>query len=75
MAPRSMRLVRSSASAGLTDLRDGIHVDSPSTTIEKNTANFNTALGIRAVPGVTDGGGNKAQGNGDPAQCTGVVCS
>jgi hypothetical protein len=26
------------------------------------------------VPGVTDGGGNKARGNGNPAQCLNVTC-
>ena len=30
---------------------------------------------LRATSDVTDGGGNKAAGNGDPAQCVGVVCS
>ena len=29
-------------------------------------------LGIEAVPGVVDGGGNKAAGNGNPAQCVNV---
>jgi parallel beta-helix repeat protein len=52
---------------------DGIHVDAPSTTITKNTAMRNTNLGIFA-PGAVDGGGNKASGNGNPAQCVGVVC-
>jgi parallel beta-helix repeat protein len=54
---------------------DGLRVDSPSATLIDNTANDNGDLGIRAVAGVTDGGGNTATGNGDPAQCTGVVCS
>jgi parallel beta-helix repeat protein len=54
---------------------DGIHVDEHATTIRGNTANRNFDLGIEAVPGVTDGGGNKAAGNGNPAQCTGVACS
>jgi hypothetical protein len=39
-----------------------------------NTANDNTDLGIEAVPGVIDGGGNKASGNGNPAQCLNVRC-
>jgi hypothetical protein len=38
-------------------------------------ANGNDDLGIEAVAGVTDGGGNQASGNGNPAQCTGVACS
>jgi len=56
---------------------DGIDVDnaSPSTTIVGNTANDNIDLGIEADPGTTDGGGNRARGNGNAAQCTGVVCS
>jgi len=53
---------------------DGIHVQSPATTISRNTANHNANLGIEAVPGVVDGGKNKARGNGNPAQCTNVVC-
>jgi hypothetical protein len=53
---------------------DGIDVDTPSAVIAKNTANFNTDFGIEAVPGVTDGGGNKARGNGNPAQCLNVTC-
>ena len=32
-------------------------------------------LGIEAVAGVTDGGGNKAAGNGNPLQCTNVRCN
>jgi parallel beta-helix repeat protein len=53
---------------------DGIDVESPSTTLTKNTANDNADLGIEAVPGVTDGGGNKVRGNGNPAQCVNVSC-
>ena len=54
---------------------DGIDVDNPATTVTENTANDNADLGIEAVPGTTDGGGNRASGNGNPAQCTGVSCS
>lgn len=54
---------------------DGIDVDNPATTVTQNTANDNADLGIEAVPGTTDGGGNRASGNGNPAQCTGVSCS
>lgn len=53
---------------------DGIHVETTHATITKNTAVYNTDLGISAPAGVTDGGGNKASGNGNPLQCTGVVC-
>jgi hypothetical protein len=44
-------------------------------TIARNTATENGDLGMEAVAGVTDGGGNKASSNGNAAQCTGVVCS
>lgn len=52
---------------------DGIDVGSARTTITRNTANRNHDLGIEAVHGVTDGGGNKAAGNGDRRQCTNNV--
>src|SRR3954451_1264114 len=54
---------------------DGIDVDSVATTLTRNTANRNHDLGIEAVHGVTDGGGNKAAGNGNPLQCTNVFCN
>ena len=53
---------------------DGIDVDSTETTLTRNGAFRNDDLGIEAVPGVTDGGGNKAAGNGNPLQCTNVFC-
>ena len=53
---------------------DGIDVESPGVTISSNIANFNADFGIEAVPGVIDGGGNKAHGNGNPAQCVNVQC-
>jgi parallel beta-helix repeat protein len=53
---------------------DGIDVDAPATTLTRNTANHNHDLGIEAVPGVIDGGGNHAAGNGNPAQCTNIDC-
>jgi parallel beta-helix repeat protein len=54
---------------------DGIRVLATSTKITRNTANDNGNLGIEAVAGVVDGGGNKADGNANPAQCVGVVCT
>lgn len=54
---------------------DGFTVEAPSTTLTHNTANDNGSLGIYAVPGVIDGGGNRASGNGDPDQCIGIMCS
>ena len=53
---------------------DGLDVDSAATKILGNFAVLNGDLGIEAVPGVTDGGGNRARHNGNPAQCTGVAC-
>jgi hypothetical protein len=43
-------------------------------TLSDNTAVQNAGLGIDAVNAV-DGGGNVAHGNGNPAQCAGVVCT
>ncbi|HEU0303450.1 MAG TPA: right-handed parallel beta-helix repeat-containing protein [Gaiellaceae bacterium] len=54
---------------------DGIETDSPTSTLRHNTANANGDLGIDAVPGVTDGGGNRARANVDPAQCADVTCT
>jgi parallel beta-helix repeat protein len=54
---------------------DGIDVDSDSTTVTRNLAVHNGDLGIEAVPGVADGGGNKAHASGNSAQCTNVSCS
>jgi parallel beta-helix repeat protein len=53
---------------------DGIDIDSPDTTLVGNHAVHNGDLGIEAVVGVTDGGRNKAHGNGNPAQCTNISC-
>ena len=53
---------------------DGFDVQGPSTKLTKNRAVRNDDLGIDAEPGVVDGGGNRARGNGDPRQCVGVVC-
>ena len=53
---------------------DGIHVESRTATLTRNRAVRNADLGIEAVPGVIDGGGNRASGNGDPRQCVNVIC-
>jgi hypothetical protein len=45
-----------------------------SSTLTPNTANANHDLSVEAVFRVTDGGGNKASGNGNPLQCSNVVC-
>jgi parallel beta-helix repeat protein len=54
---------------------DGIDINDPATTVTSNVANDNGSYGIEAVPGVIDGGGNRAEGNGNPDQCLNVVCS
>ena len=53
---------------------DGFDVRSAATTLTANAALRNGALGIDAIAGVTDGGRNVARGNGNPAQCVGVIC-
>ncbi|MGN6378543.1 MAG: right-handed parallel beta-helix repeat-containing protein [Gaiellales bacterium] len=42
--------------------------------VRGNAAYHNSALGIAAGDGATDGGGNTAAHNGDPRQCVGVAC-
>ena len=54
---------------------DGFDIESRSAKLTRNRANHNHDLGIRAVRGVIDGGGNVARHNGDPRQCTNIVCS
>ena len=53
---------------------DGIDVDSSTTTLTRNRARRNGNLGMEAVFGVVDGGGNLASGNGNPLQCLNVTC-
>lgn len=54
---------------------DGFDVAGPSTKLTENRAINNADLGIEAVEGVIDGGGNIARSNGDPRQCTQIACS
>jgi len=54
--------------------RDGILVGNRRTTLTGNRAFRNGDLGIQAVRGVIDGGGNVARYNGDPRQCVNVTC-
>jgi parallel beta-helix repeat protein len=54
---------------------DGFGIESSTTTLTGNRAMRNADLGIEAVPGVIDGGGNIARNNGNPAQCTNIFCS
>ena len=53
---------------------DGLDTNDSTTKLTRNEARRNGDLGIEAVRGVADGGGNGASGNGDPRQCTQVVC-
>ncbi len=52
---------------------DGIDVDTASARLVNNVAVNNGDYGIEAVPGVS-ASGNRASGNGNPAQCLNVVC-
>ena len=54
---------------------DGFEVESRSAKLTRNEAKRNGDLGVEAVRGVIDGGGNRASGNGDLRQCTNIVCS
>jgi parallel beta-helix repeat protein len=54
---------------------DGFDVESRSATLTRNRAVRNADLGIEAVFGVIDGGGNIARNNGNPAKCTNIFCS
>jgi parallel beta-helix repeat protein len=53
---------------------DGIDADSERISIVDNITEHNADLGVEAVSGVTDGGGNKAVTNGNLSQCAGVEC-
>jgi parallel beta-helix repeat protein len=53
---------------------DGFDVRSRTAKLTSNRALRNGDLGIAAVRGVIDGGGNQASGNRDPRQCVNVVC-
>jgi large repetitive protein len=52
----------------------GFHVESRSTKLTKNRATHNADLGIDAVRGVINGGGNFARHNGDRRQCVHIAC-
>jgi hypothetical protein len=53
---------------------DGFDINSRTTTLTANRARRAGDLGIEAVFGVIDGGGNLASGNGDPFQCLNLTC-
>ena len=64
-------LDRNTASA---NFADGIHVSGSGHTIRGNVARNNDGWGIYAAPGNVDGGGNRASGNAEAAQCFNVRC-
>ena len=53
---------------------DGFDVESRSSTLTRNRALRNAGLGIDAVRGVLDGGGNIARHNRGPRQCRHISC-
>jgi parallel beta-helix repeat protein len=53
---------------------DGFDIESPSARLRNNRAIRNAELGIEAVRGVIDGGGNIARHNGDLRRCTNISC-
>ena len=65
---------RLAGNLALTAAGDGFDIFTAGTTLTRNKAFANGNLGFEAVAGTIDGGGNLAHGNGNPAQCTGVVC-
>ena len=54
---------------------DGFDVGSHTAKLAGNRALRNGDLGIEAVRGLIDGGGNSARGNGDRRQCKHISCS
>jgi len=54
---------------------DGFDIEERTAKLTGNRAVRNHDLGIEAVRGVINGGGNEASGNGDPRQCTNIVCN
>jgi parallel beta-helix repeat protein len=65
-------LLRGNVARGAGD--DGFDIENTSTRVTRNRAVRNADLGIEAVFGVIDGGGNKARGNGNALQCSNVFC-
>jgi parallel beta-helix repeat protein len=65
-------LLRRNIAAGSGD--DGFDVASHSSKLTSNRAVRNADLGIEAVLGVINGGGNVARHNGDPGQCSHISC-
>jgi len=53
---------------------DGNPIPERNNAVARNLATHNGDLGIQAVAGTVDGGGNRAFGNGNPLQCLNIVC-
>jgi len=53
---------------------DGIEIDNAATTLMRDSADGNGDIGMEAIAGVIDGGGNRAAGTGNPAECMNVAC-
>jgi large repetitive protein len=66
-------LLRRNIATGARD--DGFDVEGRRSKLTGNRALRNHDLGIEAVRGVIDGGGNIARHNGDPRQCTHIACN
>lgn len=58
---------------GVFDNGDGIEIDVRDSRLVGNSANDNTAYGIKAVEGVS-AHGNRASGNGAPSECLNISC-
>ena len=65
-------LLKRNVAVGAED--DGFAVRSPQDEAHPQPGGRNGDLGIGALVGVIDGGGNRAHGNGNPAQCRNVAC-
>ena len=61
-------------SQNTTTSNGGDGIEASNATVTRNLATSNGQYGIRGLAGVADGGGNKAAGNGEAAQCLGVTC-
>ena len=66
-------ILRRNVAIGAKD--DGFDIEGRRTKLTGNRAIRNGDLGIEAVRGVIDGGGNIARHNRDPRQCTHVPCN
>jgi large repetitive protein len=56
------------------NMSDGIATAKGGHLLIANVTRDNKGWGINAAPGTIDGGDNRASGNGESAQCLGIVC-